>query len=73
MPLIIPLSILVQSDQLKGQIAALSHQTSELQRRETDSRAEINILTTAMAAAQHQYQQEMKDAQAKHQVCQIVM
>lgn len=58
---------------MKGQIAALGHQTSELQRRETESRAEINILTAAMAAAQHQYQQEMKDAQTKHQVCQGFM
>ncbi|MEW5311510.1 MAG: hypothetical protein WDW38_003219 [Sanguina aurantia] len=56
-----------QSDQLKGRIAALDHQTSELQRRDTDSRAEINILTAAMAAAQQRHQQEVKEAHSKHQ------
>ncbi len=39
---------------LKSQLAASEHLVSEQQRREAEARAEINMLTSAMAALKQQ-------------------
>jgi hypothetical protein len=43
-----------QMSALKSQLAASEHLVSEQQRREAEARAEINMLTSAMAALKQQ-------------------
>lgn len=53
---------------LKSRLAAAEQQLSEHQRRDAESRAEINQLTAALTAARAQHERELEAAARAHQV-----
>lgn len=52
-----PSTLNPQAESLKSRVALAEQQVSDLKRREAEARAEVNILTSSMAAQQQQQQQ----------------